>query len=152
MGRIYNVILNSAAGVGTFPNYKTYCFDWNALPDGKYKLIFSYVGKVNNLVGDKVANIYVDLGCSKNYLVSGTNISAVPSQLIGSVLPFNLNTVSYLYATYTANPTVYLDTKPRNNTFVVQVLTNDAAPVPFTASAATALNDYTLILSFELLE
>lgn len=155
MGKIINVVLNSNNALsGSTNNNATYFVDWGAILEDRkaYKMHFSYTGQPNTLTSaSKLAQVVVDFQ-TRNYLNRTSQMGAPTTQTIGVLRSFYLNgTVNYLFSDDSNNPPLYLDSRPQNNTFRVQVLTNDATPVAWTDNAGTpvANNAYILMLSFQ---
>ena len=149
-----NVILNSNNALsGSTNNNATYNVDWSAiLKDGKsYELHFTYVGQTNVITNaSKLAQVAIDFNM-ENYLNISSTYGAPTTLHLGMLRSFYLNgTVNYLFADDNNNPPVFMQTRPYNNTFRVQVLTNDATPVGWKDNAGTPLvnGNYILTLCF----
>ena len=141
----FNIVLNSLNRVtGGATNDCQYNFDWNSLPQGKYKVNFTYMGSLNSINGSRIASFFCDLGQSK---VFSTNINAT-----NSVSTRNLGVLTYnglgLISAYNFNSPIFLDSKPNNNIFSVQVL--DTLGIPFIDDTGNILKDYVVILHFEM--
>lgn len=144
--KFYNVILQSAIGNGATVLSETYFYDWTRIPDVPYKLTFTFNSTSIVPSATTNASIYMNLNQSYNNVASaqGTNVVGYRSDFLGSLyINYNTSTFSYLAADITSNPPVYLDGRPKNNNFMVQIL----------AGVDTAYNvtptSYQLILSFE---
>ena len=155
MGKIINVVLNSNNAIsGSANNDATYFVDWGAiLKDRKpYRLHWTYVGMPNTLTASsKLAQVQVDFQ-TRAYLNRTSMMGAPNTQTIGVLRSFYLNgTVNYLFSDDGNNPPIYLDSRPQNNTFRVQILTNDGTPVLWKDNAATPVvnGNYILTLSFQ---
>lgn len=155
MGKIVNVVLNSNnALTGSANNDATYFVDWGAILDDRksYELHWTYVGMPNTLTASsKLAQVTVDFQ-TRAYLNRSSMMGAPNTQTIGVLRSSYLNgTINYLFADDNNNPPLYLDTRPQNSTFRVQILTNDATPALWKDNAATPVvnNSYILTLSFE---
>lgn len=154
--RIVNVVLNSNnALAGSTNNNANYNIDWGAIlkDNTPYHLHWTYVGQPNTLVAaSKLAVVQVNFGMEQ-YLNRTSTYGAPTTFTIGCLRSFYLNAaVNYLFADDNNNPPIYLQNRPYNNQFNVQVVTNDAAPIPWTDSTPVANNNYILTLSFEELE
>jgi hypothetical protein len=158
-GKIINVVLNSnnalvTAAADVSNNNLTYNVDWSAIlkPRQAYKLHWSYVGQPNTLTASsKLAQVQINFQMEQ-YLGRSSTFGAPISLTIGCLRSFFLNgTVNYLFADDNNNPPIYLQNRPGNNTFRVQVLTNDATPVVWVDNAGTpvANGSYILTLSFQ---
>lgn len=149
---IYNVICNSANGIGATNNLKKYNFDWSQLPQGKYEVHFSYVGEVNAYNGTKTALLNVELGCSKVF-VCGVSSYAPTSNFLGCLIPLNAQLAAgfdIFRVEDSSNPPIHLDSRPANNQFEVKV--TDESGALYTDNTAADLAAYVLTLSFDLLE
>ena len=138
---IYNVVLNSVNGTGTYNAQKIYNFDWGVLPRGKYQVHYAYVGKVNNIDGNKLALISVPLGASKNF-TTGATIAAPTTNFLGALSPL-VSQIAATNSTWRAddstNPPIYLDDRPYNQTFQVDILDGNGLPyVDATAAVNTS--------------
>ena len=143
--RIYNVILQSAIGNGATVMSETYFYDWTRMPDVPYKLTFSF--NSTSIVPSSTTNasIYMNLNQYYSNVASaqGTTATAYRGDFLGSLYIYVSSTFSYLATDITSNPPVYLDGRPRNNNFMIQILSG----VDHVYSVAPA--SYQLILSFE---
>ena len=100
----YVVVLNSLNKIGTAINDTKYYYDWTTLPNGKYKLTFSYIGSLSNINGYNVPSVHCDLGQAKTFTSSSTRIQSINTKNIGFltftglglIAPSNLNTPIYL--------------------------------------------------------
>ena len=155
MGKIVNVVLNSNNAIaGSTNNNATYFVDWSAILDDRkpYRLHWTYVSQPNTLTAaSKLAQVQVDFN-TRAYLNKTSFMGAPNTQTIGVLRSFYLNgTVNYLFSDDNNNPPIYLNSRPQNNLFRVQVLTNDATPVAWldNAGVPVANNAYILTLSFQ---
>jgi hypothetical protein len=154
MGKIVNVVLNSNNKVSGTNNDAVFFVDWGAIlkNNKSYRLHWTYVGQPNTLtVASKLAQVQVDFQLN-NYLNRSSTMGAPSTQMIGMLRSQYLNgTINYLYCDDNNNAPIYLDTRPQNNTFRVQVLTNDAVPVAWVDNAGVpvANGNYILTLSFQ---
>lgn len=159
MGKVVNVILNSHNAINTASpsssnnNNLNYFIDWSAiLKDGKaYKLHWCYTSQINLFAGTtKLAQVRVDFQM-ENYLSRSSTYGAPTTTAIGILEHRSVISASnwYLYADDNTNPVVYFNTRPYNNNFTVQVVTNDPTPVLWTDQTGSSNNHYILTLSFE---
>lgn len=145
----YNIVLNSlqsAESLGTGSNTELYRFDWSVLPDVPYEVHMAYIGEVNNISMTTIPLVYIDLGVPPNVYEARNASNAISSLYVGFLEAYLVAANSYLHAEDGTNPPVYISGRPRNNNFLVRVLSNDLDP--FTASGATSLGDYILTLRF----
>ena len=143
--KTYNVILQSAIGNGASVLSETYFYDWTRIPDVPYKLTFSFnSSSVVPSVGSN-ASIYINLNQSYCNVASaqGGTVVAYRGDFLGSLYAYSAQTFAYLATDITSNPPVYLDGRPRNNNFMVQILSG------VDTAYAVAPASYQLILSFE---
>ena len=148
--KFYNIILNSAYGVGTNNSQKTYYFDWSQLMQGRYELTFSYVGQVNNLTGGTIPLLYIDVGQYGNIeILSG---SFKNGTYLGFLKPYVLGTVSYLYSNDGENGSIILGTRPVQNNITVSILNNSSTQTFFSDSNSQPPANYILSLKFKLLD
>jgi hypothetical protein len=105
----YNIVLNSANGIGTTNTNKTYYLDFNNIkPDVAYEMTFSFVAKVNTLSSFSLPMVYVDLGQTCVFEAKGNTGNNV-SKFVGMLIPNAVATTSFLTDSITNQP-VYLDT------------------------------------------
>jgi hypothetical protein len=155
MGKIVNVVLNSNNKVSGANNDAIFFVDWGSILKDRqpYYLHWSYASQPANTItaATKLAQVQVDFN-TRSYLNRSSTIGAPSTQYIGCLRTFFVNgTINYLFADDNNNPPIYLDARPQNNTFRVQVLTNDATPVAWTDNTAAPIanSNYILTLSFQ---
>lgn len=150
MPKSINVFLNSTLAVSGNSQSATYYFDWSAVLDRKkkYKMHFTYLGGQNTYTGSKLALVY--LGINSNSFAATGN-GAPYTQCIGFLKPIVLvgstNTV-YLQCEDTTNLPVHFDSCPMNNTFTVEIRTNDGALWTDNAGTPAIPANYILTLKF----
>lgn len=150
----FSFLLNSKNNIGGANNsQRQYYIDWAKLPQGKYKVHFTYNGGINALAGDKFGFLVIDCGavCDVNY-VNGT--SDLGMCILGILRVNSIkNTASTLYADDGTNESIILETKPSSNITTVSIYSNVAGnPTLFTDDSAVAPSDYLLYIHFELIE
>ena len=145
MKKTYNVILQSIIGTGAAVNSKTYFYDWGIMDDVPYKLTFTYNSSVITLSTTQTASIYVNLTQPYSYIATDQTglITNYRSDFLGSLHHVNQQTFPYLTANLNSNKPIYLEGRPVNNTFLVQILASAVTNYPFNSA------NYQLILSFE---
>lgn len=162
MGKIYTVVFNSAISGDPVTNSERFFFNWNLLPEGRYKCCFTFMGAVGGTPpnGISVPNLFMDLGQGAYTQIASSNVPTDPT--IGDVFSANYigslefksfavgaNAQGYYYAGTNTNPPFFLDNKPRNSAIQILITTNGAnqstlfTPVPGT---------YTLTLQLEKLD
>jgi hypothetical protein len=147
MGRIYTVLfqgINSSEA----PSRTVFYYDWGQLPDGQYKVTFSFSSPVQTVSGASVANIFMDLGGFSPIATVNGNQTRIG--YLGSLKYSAVGANQYLYASADDNPPLYLNTRPYNNTVKINVYENiyPTENVEYNLSN----NQFTLCLSLELLE
>ena len=141
MGRIYKVVLNSSFTTTT--NYNvSYYYDWSQIPDQPYKVTFTYTATANTGAGNtnlatSVAMVYVDVGQGAYNSIASAPANPNPataiyrSNFLGVLESKTMATAvasgyySWLSADLTTNAPTYIDTRPKNNTVVVEIHTNN---------------------------
>ena len=156
--KVVNVVLNSNNALsGSTNNNATYNVDFSAILKDKtaYHLHFSYVGQANTLtIASKIPQIQINF-VTETYLNRSSTLGAPSTFYIGSLRSAYFNgTLNCLYSSDFDNMPIYLANRPYNNTFTVQILTNDAIPVAWTDNAGTPVANapYILTLSFQEIE
>ena len=154
-GRTYNFCLNSNFGGATPATSSTFFVDWSVLPEGEYKVSFTFTSAITATdLGSTVnAVIYLDLGqASTSIIESSTALSS--NTYRGGFLGCLRQTsyanaadfVTYFYADTNTNPPVYIFTRPRNNNVSVDIHTSSTS----TTTNFSPIGAYVLTLSFEL--
>ena len=144
--KIYNVVLQSAIGDGTTGSNESYFYDWTQIPDVPYIVTFSFMSATIALTSaGQIASLYVDLSQPYNQLATCQKAaqSAYRGQFLGNLMYEGINANNFVYADVNTNPPTYLNGRPSNNNFVVEVHnspTQDYTPAP---------GIYCLILSFQ---
>lgn len=150
----YSYVINSENKFeGTNRASYKYIIDWGKLPQGRYKVHFTYNGSLNSLTGDQLAFVAMDLGavCESHYILSTGEINLC----ILGILKTNTikNTSATLYADDSLNEAIYLDTKPSNNYPSIYIYNGTSGtPTLFTDSAAGAPSPYLMTIHFDLIE
>ena len=147
---IYNVILKTENRTNpTSVICKSeYFFDWSVLPEGKYKLSFSFISSnVNQSSVDFIPILNAALGQTTNFTADPLRISAITTNTIGVLIPYVVSTASYLYADKNINHPIILN-RPSQNNFRVDIL--DDTNGSWTGNDAKEMDSYVLTLSFEL--
>lgn len=158
MGKIFNVVLNSAidSADGTSTTFENFYYDFSTMDEGRYRVTWSFMSAVNTVLqptAQFVANVFIDLGQGSYVnIASSSNVNqgkVFSSQFIGA-LQFNSFTTpvasyGFYSASTTTNPPFYIDNKPRNNNINVAIFNNSLVQNSL-LSAPTGI--YTLILSF----
>jgi len=127
----YNVIINSENNLNqsTYPNRGslTYYIDWNSIfkndpPEQQYKMTFSFTSSSQILQGNYTYQLLMS-GLPSNQYTVGAN-GAATTQSIGAI-KYGANvgsqTYSYLSTGLRDNPPVYLNSKPTQSTFTIEL-------------------------------
>ncbi len=131
--RSYNVVLNIAydASITNKGNIDFY-FDWSILPDDTafevYFTLMSNVISVTTTGTTPVPCIYADLGDSNTFEPSKTNIFAKKTSFLGTLCLNAIGSNTFFRTDETMNPPIYLQTRPKNNKFKVQMYNQEATP------------------------
>jgi len=147
MGRIYTVVFNGDVSTLTLTTSNIFFYDWGQLPEGEYKVSFSFISGIATLINTNCANVHIDLGQNAN--MSTSNGQGIKSGYLGFLRFSGTGASNYLFASTVDNPPVYLMNRPANNRVMVEIKTStnsietNYSPVPVA---------YTLCLSFELQE
>ena len=150
---MFNIVLNSqyiSSLSGVNNNNLTYDFNWTNIPQGKYKMSFSYKGLNNgDYVGDDSPQIFLSLGTVPSVYQAGEANGSVISTYIGSLrAETHAAGQVYFYANLNDNPPVYFENIPRSGPISIKVFTSDFV-TPFTTSLGSPLDEYVMCLSFE---
>lgn len=150
--KIYNLVLQSSTGSGNTANSQFY-FDWGQIPEGKYKVRFTFNSAVVTLNNTYVANIFLDLGQQVNtFIVPSTTLTTpqLRGNYLGTVAASGTGASQYLFADLHTNPPIYLNNRPTNNQLFVEIHQNTD---PYQANYPSAnIGQYTLNLSLTLLD
>ena len=133
--------------------------DWSVLPEGEYKVSFTFTSAI---AGTDIGNttnevVYLDLGqASTSIIESSLALSANTYRggFLGCLRPTSYTTgttsatdfITFLYANTNTNPPVYLLSRPRNNNISVDIHTSATS----TTTNYSPIGAYVLTLSFEL--
>jgi len=158
-GRIYNFCLNSNFGGATPATSSTFFVDWSVLPEGEYKVSFTFTSSIasSDLGNTTNAVIYLDLGQASTSIIEASTANAIntyrggflgclrqTSYATGTTTPTDY--ITFLYADTITNPPVYIFTRPRNNSVSVDIHTSSIT----TTTNFSPIGSYVLTLSFEL--
>lgn len=125
--KVVQVLLNTTNYInGSTNNNATYNIDWGAIlkHDTPYKLHWTYIGGQNIYNGTKPALVSINFNFDV-YQASGTSVGAGTSNIIGFLKPIVITPASntaFLTADTATNEPVYMQRRPLNNQFTVQIL------------------------------
>ena len=158
-GRTYNFVLNSNFGGRTPETSSTFFVDWSVLPEGEYKVSFTFTSSVasTDILITTNAVVYLNLGqVSTSIIESSAALSnnAYRSDFLGCLRPtgYQVGTttptdyLTFLYADTNTNLPVYLFSRPKNNSVSVDIHTSSTT----TTTNYSPIGSYVLTLSFEL--
>ena len=144
--RIYTVVLQSAIGDGPALSSETFFYDWSQIPDVPYYVRFSFMSAQMTItqVG-QMASVYVDLSQPYNQLAKAQSSAQIEQrgQFLGNLLYAFIAANNCLCAENNTNPPTFLNGRPRNNNFTVEI--HSSPTVDFIPVAGP----YCLILSFQ---
>ncbi len=155
--KYFNFVLNStnSSASGTYNNTLYFNIDWTYIPQGKYKVRFTFQSsdQIQNFA--YVPCIYLDLGQGANTVIeSATGTVTQRADYLGALsfgpIFYNSGTSSsyvMLSADMNSNPPIYLASRPNNNTVILSFLASDGTRLNTTYVAPFVLN-----LHFELLD
>ena len=144
--KIYNVVLQSGIGDGPIQSNETFFYDWTQIPDVPYHVSFSFTSSVNPMTQiGQTASLYVNLSQSYNQIATAQSSaqSAYRGQFLGNLMYAVVAANNYLYAENTTNPETYLNGRPQNNNFAVEI--HNTPTTDYTPFSSV----YCLILSFQ---
>ena len=153
--RIYNFCLNSNFGGNTPATSSTFFIDWSVMPEGEYKVSFTFTSAVTATDLGNTANavIYLDLGQASTSIIEASAANANNTYrggFLGCLRQTSYSVaadyVTFLYADTITNPPVYILTRPRNNSVSVDIHTSSTS----TTTNFSPIGAYVLTLSFEL--
>ena len=155
---IYNFCLNSNFGGNTPATSSSFFIDWSVLPEGEYKVSFTFTSAIasSDLADVTNAVVYLDLGQASTSIIEASPALAnntyrggflgclrQTSYATGATTPTDY--ITFLYADTISNPPVYILTRPRNNSVSVDIHTSATS----TTTNFSPIGDYVLTLSFE---
>jgi hypothetical protein len=156
--RIYNFCLNSNFGGNTPITSSTFFVDWSIMPEGEYKVSFTFTSAITttDLGNTTNAVIYLDLGQASTSIIepsSALSKNTYRGGFLGCLRPTSFGTgasalsdyVTFLYADTNTNPPIYILNRPRNNSVSVDINTSATS----TTANFSPIGAYVLTLSFE---
>jgi hypothetical protein len=157
--RIYNFCLNSNFGGATPATSSTFFIDWSIMPEGEYKVSFTFTSSIagTDLGNTTNAIIYLELGQASTTIIESSaalSNNAYRGGFLGCLRQNSYQTgtttptdyITFLYADTTTNPPVYILSRPRNNSISVDIHTSSTS----TTTNFSPIGAYVLTLSFEL--
>ena len=145
---IYNVLINSNNRVagGTTTSSANYYFNWGVFEEGEYLLTWGFTCSNVDTSINKMGLVSINLGQSNVFTASSTNVRATTTTTIGTIIPNENDTSSFLYGDVNTNGVIRLN-KPTSNEFTVEIRGLDG--VLWTTSTGGTIPEYLLALNFE---
>ena len=156
--RIYNFCLNSNFGGNTPATSSTFFVDWSVLPEGEYKVSFTFTSSIasSDLGNSNNAVIYLDLGQASSSIIepsAALSANTYRGGFLGCLRQTSYQTgattptdyITFLYADTITNPPIYILSRPRNNNVSVDIHTSSTS----TTTNFSPFGAYVLTLSFE---
>jgi len=161
--QVYNVVINSLNStletIANDTSNKSYYVDWSdRMPPGKYILSFTFISEGNVVTNfATIPVVYSDIASSSNSTFPVAPNIYSNTQILGTLYPTSIHTPSdkcVFRADTTSNPPIYLNNRPFNNLFTIQILNNSSPPLAYLdeATIPASIGIYMLILHFELYE
>jgi hypothetical protein len=156
--RIYNFCLNSNFAGATPTTSSTFFVNWSVMPEGEYKVSFTFtsVATSSDLTNTANAVLYLDLGQASTSIIEssvalsnntyrGGFLGCLRQSSFSSGNTAATDHITFLYADTNTNPPVYILTRPRNNSVNVDIHTSSTT----TNTNFSPIGAYVLTLSFE---
>jgi hypothetical protein len=151
MGKIYNIVLNSANGNGTDNTQLKYFFDWARLPEGRYKLTVNFVSGLITTTNATLCQIFTDMCQTDSFFASNpysTTSQSYSFSYLGTCQFTGTGANNALTLDNNSNMPIYLSHRPQNNIFTVCLLNNNATKTAYDVPPTS----YSLTLTLELLD
>jgi hypothetical protein len=148
MVQIFNVVCDSSNNYVSQVNGSStqYYFDWTKLPEGKYKMTFSYMSDDTTTTLSPVMTLWNDFNSADGTYLAGNGVNPMIS-FMGVLFPDKHGANGYYYAGAVDNPPVLMY-KPNNNYFNI-FLRNGLTMTSYSTPTAS---QYVLMMNFELVE
>ena len=148
MGKCYNVVCDSSNNYVSQVNGSdtTYYFDWSKLPEGQYKVTFSYMSDDTTTTLSPVMTLWTNLNSGDSTYQAGNGVCPMIG-FMGNLFPDKHGANAYYYAKHVDNPPVCMY-RPNNNFFSVYLrngITNTSYSTP-------VASQYVLMMNFELMD
>lgn len=145
--KVFNICCDSNTYVSQVNGSETtYYFEWNKLPDGQYKVTFSYMSDDTTTTLSPVMTLWSNLNSGDSTYQAG-NGTASMINFMGNLFPNVHGVNSFYYAKACDNPPTYMY-KPNNNFFTI-TLRNGLSSTTYSTPIAA---QYILMINFELVE
>jgi len=149
---MFNIILNSLKSNPTFSsgntNDKTYLFNWTNIPQGKYKMTWTFKSSnQTNLLASYNPQVELTLGSVPTTYVGAQITQSYVVNYIGTLRTFVDPTQDgYYVANSTDNSSTFYNSVPTNEQITVKLFNNDFTTL-FTAGGG--MPEYVMFLNFE---
>jgi len=150
----FNIVLNSqqvSASSSGNPNDCTYEFNWTNIPQGKYKMSFSYKGQNNSdFISNDSPQLFLHMNATPScYQASNANGSVI-STYIGALHAETHDAAQVVfYANLQDNPDVFFNSLPTSGPIRVTVFRANFTTPFTTVTTAQNLANYVMVLCFE---
>jgi len=148
MPKSYTIVFNSIIAPNSVIG-ETFNYDWGQLPNGPYKVTFSFVSTIDTLVNTTIPIVYIDLCQQCSIMASPTGGNGLKNNYLGCLQYSGTGANNYLYANTNTNPPIYINGRPNNNNVCVEIHTNQSGGM--TNYSPTAW-EYIMTLNLELME
>jgi hypothetical protein len=150
----FNIVLNSqqvSTSSSGNNNDCTYEFNWSNIPQGKYKMSFSYKGQNNSdFIANDSPQIFLSLGTVPSVYQASGQEGSVVSNWIGSLhAETHAAGEVVFFANLQDNPDVYYESIPTSGPIRVQVYRGNFTTLFTTITTNQNLANYVMGLTFE---
>jgi hypothetical protein len=152
MGKIYNIVLNSANAYGADVTNLKFFVNWARFEEGRYKLTVNFISGLITTTNATLCQIFTDMCQTDTFF--GENPYTTNSQFnsfayLGTCQFTGTGANNVLILDNNCNFPIYLSHKPQNNLFTVSLLNNDGNRQSYGPMLAAS---YSLTLTLELLD
>ena len=150
----FNIVLNSqqvSASSSGNPNDCTYEFNWTNIPQGKYKMSFSYKGQNNSdFISNDSPQLFLHMNATPScYQASNANGSVISTYIGALHAETHSATEVVFFANLNDNPDVYYESLPTSGPIRLQVFRANFQTQFTTITSNQNLANYVMVLSFE---
>jgi len=150
---MFNIVLNSqqvSASSSGNNNDCTYEFNWTNIPQGKYKMAFSYKGQNNSdFISNDSPQLFLSLGSTPSVYQASGQQGSVVSNYIGALhAETHAAAEIVFFANLQDNPDVYFDSLPRSGPIRLQVFRGNFTTLFTTITSNQNLANYVAVLNF----
>ena len=150
----FNIVLNSqqvSTSSSGNNNDCTYEFNWSNIPQGKYKMSFSYKGQNNSdFVSNDSPQVFLNMNATPScYQASNANGSVISTYIGALHAETHAAAQVVFFANLQDNPDVYYESLPTSGPIQVKVFRGNFTTPFTTVTTAQNLANYVMVLSFE---